>query len=78
MTATLATISQHYRPITFTATCPTCAHDADWCAFVARDPDQNGSTVHQPWTPHNHIDCPRCGPCPCDFHDNDPYGGVPA
>ena len=68
--ASLAGINQHYKPIPFTAACPRCHTDADWTSFIAQD------EAGRPWTPHNHIDCPRCGPCPCEWHD--PIEGVAA
>ena len=62
--ASLAGINQHYKPIPFTAPCPRCQTDAAWVSFMAQD--KQG----QPWTPHSHITCPKCGPCPCEWHDD--------
>jgi hypothetical protein len=67
--ASLAGISQHYPPLTFTAACP-CGRDATYTAFMAQD------VAGRAWTPHTHIDCPTCGLCPCDWHE--PIEGVAA
>lgn len=57
-------ISKHFRLVPFTAACPACGTDAEWGSFVVVGGDDNPGTHTK-----NHVDCPRCGPCPCPYHE---------
>jgi len=60
-------------PVPFTARCPGCGEESSWTTTFS---NKGRRAVQGSFGPEHHIDCPKCGPCPCGNHEA--VTGVPA